>query len=287
MKLFIFKTICPIWLVMALLIMGCGGGTKSSNPTPQGKLVDPSGNWRMTFTDSNNNTFLLSALYNQVGPVVTGINFSEVGNGPGATPPTPFQCAAQRDIAMANGTVQNVNQFSGDLSGNFGSIHFTSTLNDAGTHAGGTYTLTPGANGNCLGIALTGTFTGDEVPSISGNWSGTVTCVLNCPTGFSSGTISMTLSQDDATGVVTGNYTIGGVPGVSAGNLVPDPLGNNFISGSSMQQKLLDNNGSTFFLVGGPVTGLGTTGIGLDRRFNGNFVTGGSVNPLYVVNASH
>ena len=66
--------------------------------------------------------------------------------------------------------------FSGDLSGNFGGIHFTSTLNDAGTHAGGTYTLTPGANGNCLGIALTGTFTGDEVPSVSGNWTGTVTC---------------------------------------------------------------------------------------------------------------
>jgi hypothetical protein len=269
-------------------MVGCGGGTKASNPTtPQGKLVDPSGNWRMTFTDTNNNTFLLSALYNQVGAVVTGINFSEVGNGPLAIPPTAFQCAAQRDIAMANGLVASVNQFSGDLSGNFGSIHFTSTLNDAGTHTAGTYTLTPGVNGNCLGIALTGTFIGDEVPSMSGNWTGTVTCVSNCPTGFSSGTISMNLSQDDATGVVTGSYSISGVPGISAGNLVPDPLDNNFISGSSMEQKLLDNNGSALFLVGGPVTGLASTGIGLDRSFHGNIGTGSSFSPFYAINMSH
>jgi hypothetical protein len=288
MRTFNFGTICLISIAIALCAVGCGGGTKASSPTtPNQKLVDPSGNWRMTFTDTNNNTFLLSALYNQVGAVVTGINFSEVGNGPNATPPTPFQCAAQRDIALANGLVASVNQFSGDLGGNFGTIHFTSTLNDAGTHAAGTYLLTPGANGNCLGIALTGTFTGDEVPSLSGTWTGTITCVLNCPTGFTSGTISMTLSQDDATGAVTGNYSIGGVPGISAGNLVPDPLGNNFISGSNIQQKLLDNNGSTLFLVGGPFNGFNTAGLGLDRSFHGNLATGGSGDPLFAANMAH
>lgn len=214
MRPFKSGTICLIWIAIVLCAVGCGG-TKASNPTTQGKLVDPSGNWKQSFTDSNGNTFILSALYNQVGSVVTGVNFSEVGNGPGATPPTPFQCAAQRDIAMANGTVQSVNQFSGDLSGNFGGIHFTSALNDAGTHAAGTYTLTPGANGNCLGIALTGTFTGDEVPSMSGNWTGTVTCVSNCPTGGTTGSITATLTQDDATGAVTGSYATSGLPGSS------------------------------------------------------------------------
>jgi hypothetical protein len=284
MKAIKLGTIC---LILAAALVGCGGGgtgTTGGNPTPQGKLVDPSGNWKQSFTDASGNTFILSALYNQVGSVVSGINFSEVGNqAPG------FQCAAQRDINLSNGLVSNVSTFTGTLSGNFGTISFTSTLNDAGTHAAGTYTVTPGANGNCLGIALTGTFTGDEVPSMSGNWTGTVTCVLNCPTGFTSGTISMSLSQNDATGVVTGSYTITGVPGISRGNLVPDPLGNNFISGASIQQKLGDNNGSTIFLVGGPVQGptFNNAGLGLDRTFHGNLATGGSSDPLYAVSMSH
>jgi hypothetical protein len=286
MKAIKFGTIC---LILTALV-GCGGGgagTTGGNPTPQGKPIDPSGNWRMTFTDSNGQMFLLSALFNQTGSVVTGINFSEVGNGPGAQPPTPFQCAAQRDIAMANGSVQNTNQFSGDLSGNFGAIHFTSTLNDAGTHTAGTYTLTPGANGNCLGIALTGAFVGDEIPSVSGNWTGTVTCSKNCPTGFTSGTMSMSLTQDDATGAVTGSYSTSGVPGVTNGQLVSDPLGNNFISGSNMQEKLLDNNGATLFTTGGPFNGFNTSGLGLDRSYHGILTDGNSVDPFYLVNLTH
>src|SRR6476661_209550 len=112
MKRLIFKTICPIWLAIALLTTGCGGGTSVSNPaSPQGKPIDPSGNWRMTFTDSNNQVFLLSALFNQTGSIVTAVNISEVGN------PATFQCASQANISLANGTVQNINQFSGDLSG--------------------------------------------------------------------------------------------------------------------------------------------------------------------------
>jgi hypothetical protein len=136
--------------------VGCGGGgtgTTGGNPTPQGKLVDPSGNWKMNFVDSTGNNFILAGLFSQTGSVVTGLSFSEFGNGQFANPPTSFQCVAQTNVSMANGTVQNTNQFSGDLSGNFGTVHFTSTLNDAGTHASGTYTVTPGANGNCLGVA--------------------------------------------------------------------------------------------------------------------------------------
>jgi hypothetical protein len=282
MRLFIFRTICPIWVGIALSVIGCGGGTTTSSPTKaQGAPIDPSGNWKLVFTDTHNNTFLLSALFSQTESVVTGLNFSEVGNG------STFQCAVQPNVSMANGQVQNVSTFSGDLSGNFGTIHFSTTLNDAGTHSAGTYTVTPGANGNCLGVALTGTLTADEIPSVSGNWTGTINCVQNCPTGSTSGTLTMSLTQNDSNGVVTGSYATNGLPGISSGNFVSDPLGNNFISGASVQQRLLDGNGQTFFLVGGPLNSFGTSGLGLDRSFHGNITAGGSIDPIYAVGMTH
>jgi hypothetical protein len=186
---------------------------------------------------------------------------------------------------LTNGLVQNTNQFSGDLAGNFGTIHFSATLNDAGTHASGTYTVTPPQTGNCLGVALTGTFTGDEVPSMSGTWTGTVTCTANCPIGSTTGNVTMNLTQNDATGAVTGSYTITGLPGFTTGNINPDQ--NNLLSGASIQQKFLDNNGTTYLLVGGPLNSFGTAGVGLDRSFHGNLLQGDPTLPLYLVSMSH
>lgn len=291
MKTFIFGTIC---LILAAALEGCGGGTSASNPTPQGKPIDPSGNWKMSFVDSNSNTFFLSGLFSQTSADVQGLSFSEVGNGPGSNPPTPFQCAAQRDVSMANGTVQNTSQFSGDISGNFGTIHFSSTLNDPGTHAAGTYTLTPGANGNCLGIALTGTFTGDEVPSMSGTWTGTLKCVSNCPTGEPpTGTIKMILTQDDSTGAITGSYTTTGLLNFVSGSTAPDI--NDFVSGANWQDKLADQDGRNFTIAGGPFQGtaFNTTGVGQDRSFQGfifEIAPTGNVVPLgttYSVTMTH
>lgn len=165
-----------------LAAIGCGGSTNPKpSPVTGQNLIDPSGNWKMNFVDSNNENFILAGLFSQSGAIVTGVNFSEVGNGPFASPPTPFQCAVQPDISLSNGLVADVSTFTGTLSGNFGTLAFTSVLNDAGTHTSGTYTLTPGAAGNCLGIALTGTFTGDELPSLSGGWSGTITWLSPIP----------------------------------------------------------------------------------------------------------
>lgn len=268
--------------ITALFAEGCGSG---GNKSAVGQPIDPSGNWKMSFTDASNNSFLLSALFSQTGSVVTGLNFSEVGNGPNANPPTPFQCQAQRDISMANGTVQNVSQFSGDISGLFGTIHFSTTLNSAGTHSSGTYTLTPGANGNCLRIAVTGTLTADEVPSMTGNWTGTINCVSNCPTGPTSGTVAMSLTQNDATGAVTGTYTITGLPNFSSGTVATGQF--DLLSGASWQDSLADQNGSGSTIVGGPFNSLGTAGVGLDRTFHGNIVTGGTTNPFYAVSMSH
>ncbi len=273
-----------IIIMMTLLAaIGCGGSTNTkTNPTTAQNLIDPSGNWRQEFTDASGNTFLLSALYDQVGATVTGINFSEVGT------PFNFACAAQRDISLSNGIVQNVNQFSGTLTGNFGVLTFTSVLNDAGTHASGTYTLVPGVNGNCLNIALTGTYTGDEVPSMTGNWTGTITCPSDCPVGSTSGTISMSLTQDDATGALTGSYVVTGLPGLGNGTLIPDPAGNNLLSGSSIQQRMTDNIAGTVVMVGGPLNSFGTAGVGLDRTFQGNILAQGTSSAIpYLINMSH
>jgi hypothetical protein len=212
---------------------------------------------------------------------VTGIHFSEAGE----TLTINFTCGADSDISLANGLVQNINQFSGDLSGNFGTIHFASVLNDAGTHATGTYTVTPGALGNCLGVALTGTFVADEVPSMSGSWTGSLTCIAVCPTGSTSGTITMSLTQDDATGNLTGTYAVAGLPGLTGGNLVPDPNNDNIISGASILQRLFDNTAGKAALVGGPVNSFGTAGLRLDRSFQGNVLAGQGTQ--YLVNASH
>lgn len=297
------KTILCV-LIMALLIaVGCGGNSStrtvstgptpsptpvaSPTPSPSPTPIDPSGNWKMSFTDSNNATFILSALFSQTGDVVSGINVSEVGNGqPG------FTCVAQKDISVTGGLVQNVNNFVANFNGNFGTISINTTLNDAGTHAAGTYSIT-GPNATCFGAAVTGTIVADEVPSMTGTWTGTISCLRNCPIetpAGTAGTITMALNQDDATGAVTGTYTITGMlPVLSAGMIVPDI--NNFLSGSSIQQQLQDNSGDITVIVGGPLNSFGTPGVSLDRTFGGNIVAlrGPNVTQttIYAVSMSH
>ncbi len=145
-----------------------------------------------------------------------------------------------------------------------------------------------------MGIALTGTFTGDEVPSMSGNWTGTLTCTVNCPTGEApTGTIKLTLTQDDATGSVTGTYTVTGLLNITSGSMVSDA--NDFLSGASWQDKLADQDGRNFAIAGGPFQGtsFNTTGVGQDRSFQGfvfEIAPTGNVVPLgtiYSVTMSH
>lgn len=240
-------------IALSLAFAGCGG---TSTATKSGKPIDPSGNWSMKFTDTSNNSFLLSALFSQTGSVVTALNILAAGN------PSPFSCVPF-SATFANGEVLNVNQFSGDITtASFGSVHFSSTLNDAGTHASGTYTL----SGNCWGVGTSGSFSADEIPSISGTWTGTVNCTANCPAGATSGTISATLTQDDASGVVSGTYTISGLPNISSGTL--STKSSDVLSGASWQDSMTDQNGNTYVVAGGPLNG--SAGLGLDRSFHGS-----------------
>jgi hypothetical protein len=264
-------------LLLVVAASGCGGG---SSTTPGGGKppIDPSGNWAMKFSDSSNNSFILSALFSQTGSVVTALNVLAAGN------PAPFSCVPF-SASLSNGQVLNVDQFSGDVNTSFGNIHFTSTLNLAGTHAAGTYTL----SGNCWGVAPTGTFTADEVPSVAGTWNGTVTCTSNCPAGSTTGTISASLNQNDQTGVVAGTYAISGLPGIGNGN-VTTRANTDVLSGLLLQVEFTDASGNLYVLAGGP--GGSDPGLGLDRSFNGrlfglNVVAPASAPATYTVSMSH
>jgi hypothetical protein len=262
------------FILAVFLLASCGGG---NNTTSGGKPpIDPSGNWSMKFSDTSGNSFLLSALFSQTGSVVTALDLLAAGN------PAPFSCVPF--IAkFANGQVLNVDQFSGDVNTPFGNIHFTSTLNAQGTHAAGTYTLT----GNCWTVAPTGTFTADEVPSISGTWNGTISCTSNCPAGATSGSITASLTQNDATGVVSGTYAISGLPNISSGTVSTGS--NDVLSGASWQDSASDNNGNKYVIAGGPFNG--SIGLGLDRSFNGLLIEAQDANSAslarYNITMSH
>jgi hypothetical protein len=266
-----------LFLALLIVLIGCGGGSTSTNPQGSKPPIDPSGNWAMKFSDSSNNTFILSALFSQTGSVVTALNLLPAGN------PPPFSCIPF-SASFANGQVLNVDQFSGDVNTPFGNVHFTSTLNTAGTHASGTYTLA----GNCWGVAPTGTFTGDEVPSVAGTWTGTVTCTSNCPAGATTGTITASLTQNDQTGVVAGTYAISGLPNVGSG-AVSTRAGSDVLSGLTLQATFTDNNGNLYVIGGGPSNG--DPGLGLDRTFNGQLFeqkdAGAASLATYTVSMSH
>jgi hypothetical protein len=103
---------------------------------------------------------------------------------------------------------------------------------------------------------------------MAGAWSGTITCTLNCPAGATSGTITATLSQNDATGVVAGTYTVSGLPNNGSGNITTRSI--DVLSGLSWQATATDNNGNLNAFAGGPLNG--TIGLGLDRTFNGELI---------------
>jgi hypothetical protein len=265
-------------LAFLLILAGCGGGT-SNTPGGGKPPIDPSGNWAMKFSDTSNNSFILSALFSQTGSVVTALNVLAAGNT------APFSCSGSFNATLSNGQVLSVDQFSGDINTSFGNIHFASTLNAPGTHAAGTYTLT----GNCWGVGPSGTFTADEVPSVAGAWTGTVTCTSDCPAGATTGTISATLTQNDQTGVVAGTYAVSGLPNISSGN-VSTRSGTDVLSGQSWQSLLSDANGNTYVIAGGPFNF--TAGLGLDRSFNGLLIELHDANPAvtvarYTVTMSH
>lgn len=242
-------------LILTLGLVSCGGGSGNLGKT-NSAVVDPSGNWAMVASDSSSHSMKLAAMFNQIGSTVTANSLTASGN------PSPFNCVPF-SATFTNGTVQNVNQFSGTITAQFGALNFTGSLDPAGTTFQGTYSgLT--AN-NCAGVATSGTFTAAEVPSASGSWTGTVVpCSYNqstrvCTNLTGQGSLSATLTQDDSTGNVTGSYTISGLSPFSAGTVSVDAADQDILSGTVWQFTMKDPSAKV--IVNGTLNGRAFSGL--------------------------
>lgn len=249
-------------LTLALIMAACGGsGSKQSKKNqpggPGGAIVDPSGNWSLVASDGQN-AVALAALFNQVGAVVTANSFTAAGN------PAPFNCLPFT-AALANGNVGDVNQFTGDVTVHYAvdfpndltptqaTFSFDSRLNDAGTSFTGSYSGMPA----CAGIASTGSFSGTAIPSTTAAWTGTITpCTFDpqnasCADSGASGSVSADLVEDDATGNVSGSYSVSdGLAGWQGGTIAVTPADQDILSGFVWQFTLTDASGNKYIANG-------------------------------------
>jgi hypothetical protein len=229
-------------------ISGCGNGG-SPAPGPGPKPIDPSGNWSITAADAGGSSVPFAALFSQTGSVVTSNSFSATGSL------APFTCVPFT-ASLSNGQVLNGSNFTGDvvMGGNFGTFSFNTTLSADGKSFTGTFASMP----PCTGLLSSGTFTGAEVPTISGSWTGTITpCTFNQQTGICTliqgatpGTLTAALSQNDATGNVTGTYQAAGIQGLPAGTVAVIPP-SDILSGLYWQFTMTDNGGTRVSIVNG------------------------------------
>jgi hypothetical protein len=248
--------------LILVAVSGCGNSGSPTPPGPGPKPIDPSGNWSMTATDGGGKSVQFAALFAQIGSVVTSNSFTATGNG------VPFSCVPFT-ASLSNGQVLNVSNFTGDviMGGNFGTFSFNTTLSGDGKSTSGTFANMP----PCTGLLTSGTFTGAEVPSISGSWTGTLQpCAYDQITGTctlfgKTSPITAVLSQNDASGNVTGSYQTTGLSAFSSGTIAVVPPFD-ILSGNFWQFTMTDNNGTKFVVCGGCTPG----GTGLDLQ--GHFV---------------
>jgi hypothetical protein len=235
----------------------------------------------MTATDGGNHSVQFAALYNQVGADVTANSFTSLFGSTFTC--TPFTAA------LSNGLVQNVSNFTGTVTfgGGFGAFTFTATLAADGKSFTGTYSNMP----SCTGLLLSGTFTGAEVPSASGSWTGTIQgCSYDQTTGVctlfgATSPFTAALTQDDATGSVTGSYQVSGAVGFSSGT-VHVRQGIDVLSGLFWEFEINDASGSAAIVCGGCTSGADGAGLsGLD--LNGHFAGLLSVEPINQTSAHY
>jgi hypothetical protein len=216
----------------------------------------------MVATDSGGNQFGVSGvmfLSNASGSDrVIANNLKPVGlpfGSANGSAPLQYSCGSAYytipgSLQLSNGLVQNNNNLTGEISfpAGLGGFTLSATLAADGQSLTGTYVNMPG----CVGIESSGTIAGTQIPSLTGSWPGQM---VPCnPSGQGACTplqgktveqMNFTLSQDNATGTVSGSYVGGSLfPDLQAGAIDSGKLGdppNNYLSGYSMQFHLTDN----------------------------------------------
>ena len=261
-------------IIITLLLAGCGGQSGvpiGPSPAPVQKVIDPSGNWMMTATDSNGNKANFAMIFSQSGSVVSNPSALPIqGTSPSEPDNTSsFDCVSAPDIlslALSNATVQNTSNFTGSMDledetiyppQDFGTFTFNTTLVSSGLSFSGIYSTMP----SCTGVAASGTFSGEEVPSVTGSWTGTLQpCTMTsggtcASTGNGTETIAATLTQDDQDGAVSGPYTVTGDSELTSGNVgmskygiygCKTSVGPGILSGTTMDLTWQDSSTSAY-----------------------------------------
>jgi hypothetical protein len=253
-----------IVLSLILLLAGCGGKPADpSHPPGAGGIIDPSGNWNMTFNGSGR----LAAMFHQEGVVVTAHSLTSGDN------PLPFNCVpfegsfseglVTGDQFTGRITIRHAVDFPVNMDRITESFTFTGTLTPNGEAvSSGTYIGMPA----CTGLPVTGSFIGGQVPAVTGSWTGTIQpCTFNqrdgsCSPFDVSSTFAAVLTQNDVTGNSPGTYQVGNLLGFTNGTILVEDNDQDILSGFVWQFTMVDANRSRF-VVNGKLT--------QDRAFNG------------------
>ena len=256
-----------VCLLLMLILAGCGGppgGHLTFSTSAQGMSIK-TGNWSITVTDVQGNSLVFGALLVQNGQAVTANNFVAQSNR------LLFTCLAS-SATLSNALVVSSNQFNGAITAEFGTLQFSANLSSDGSSFSGTYSgLSPI---NCAGLGASGKIEGQEVPSTSGRWSGTIqSCSFNSqsgsctPFGLTS-SFSAVLSQNDSTGDVSGNYLVTNLNSLSSGSVSVVQSDQDILSGRVFQFTMTDISGVKLIARG--TLGLDRTFTGVVRVLNGN-----------------
>jgi len=228
-----------LFLLLALLV-GCGGGS-ASDPASSGALA---GNWQFIVAQEEptpRTTFGVSGFLQQSGGSIAGsVIFPATPHG---------DCGG---VASVTGTVKG-NSISFTANEGATALSFTGTTSSAGTGSSsgasmsGTY---QGLGGGCFDHPTIGTWTAAQVPTLTGNFTGSLTddsympLINGSTTVQVSGTLQQSPNIGSSSATVTGAITAVGYPCFSTAGL------SGTITGSNVNLALFGYNGEQIGTIG-------------------------------------